>query len=190
MTWQSETRAWAVAAAAVFCLGSIGYKVSLMPDIPALGPTLSQVDATLSNVNRATATWSQASAQQVRSIGDIERDLRAELWHIDRLTQEGSQTLQAAQGAIGTAQEQLTHVAPLLDATQRTVSAAQPAIEHITTDADTLTAQGGAAVGQTTEDLKDLQEMERLATQSERDATADFATARRGFFYRLFRKLF
>lgn len=131
MNWQQETRAWALASAGVFCLCSIGYKVAIMPKLPDLKPTVAHVDA-------ATGAWANASAQQVASVQAIERDLRAELWHVDRLLTEGSGTLSAARGAIGTLNGSLTHVAPLLDSLKASSDAIPPAIQHVTDDADAL----------------------------------------------------
>lgn len=47
MSFQSEFRASAVALAAVFCLGSIGYRVLTAPQIPDLAPTIARVDTAL-----------------------------------------------------------------------------------------------------------------------------------------------
>jgi hypothetical protein len=129
MSWQSETRAWAMASAVAFCLCAVGYRVMTAPKLPDLNSTVAHIDA-------ATGAWADASAQQVRSVAAIERDLRAELWHVDRLLLAGSQTLQAAQGAIDTANVQLTHVAPLLDATRGAVEAIPPALQRVTEDAE------------------------------------------------------
>jgi hypothetical protein len=129
MTWQSETRAWAVASAAAFCLSAVGARVLTAPKLPDLNPTVKHIDD-------ATGAWAHASSQQVASVAAIERDLRVELWHVDRLLTAGSGTLQAAQDAIETANGQLTHVAPLLDAATVTVASIAPAIKQITDDAD------------------------------------------------------
>lgn len=129
MSIPSEIRAWAVASAAAFCLCAIGYRVITAPKIPDLTATIAHIDA-------ATGTWSNASAQQASSVSAIERDVRAELWHVDRVLLDGSKTLQEAQGAIDTANGQLTHVAPLLDATRSAVDAIPSAVKQIADDAD------------------------------------------------------
>lgn len=143
MSLQTELRAWAVASAAVFCLSAIGYRVATAPKLPDLGPTVAHIDA-------ATGAWAKASAQQVNSVSAIERDVRAELWHVDRLLTDGSGTLQAARGAIDTANGQLTHVAPLLDSARAATDSIAPAVQHITEDADGLRpvlANADGAVG-------------------------------------------
>lgn len=50
MTWQSEFRATAVALAAVFCLGSIGYRVLTAPD---LAPTVTKLNGTITAASTA-----------------------------------------------------------------------------------------------------------------------------------------
>jgi hypothetical protein len=142
MTWQSETRAWAVASAAVFCLSIVGYRVLTAPVLPDINPTVK-------NINAATGAWSQASAQQVASVAAIERDLRAQLWHVDRVLNAGENTLKSAQGALDTANVQLTHVAPLLDATRGAVDAIPTTLNHVNTAVDgvaPLLANGNGAV--------------------------------------------
>jgi hypothetical protein len=126
---QQELRRWALASAGVFCLVSIGYRVLTLPKLPDLGPTVSHIDA-------ATGAWSAASKQQMDSISAIERDLRVELWHVDRVLTAGSDTLSAARGAIDTLQVQETHVAPLLDSLRASSDAIPPALRRVTDDAD------------------------------------------------------
>lgn len=106
-------------------MSTIGARVLTAPPIPDLSPTVKHIDA-------ATGAWASASAQQVASVAAIERDLRAELWHVDRFLTTGSGTLQAAQGAIDTLNLQLTHVAPLLDAATVTVASIPPAVKQVT----------------------------------------------------------
>lgn len=72
---------------------------------------------TIAHVNQAAAEWATASKQQAASASAIERDIRVELWQVDR-------TLRTAAGAIATANEQLAHVGPLLDATRATTEQA------------------------------------------------------------------
>jgi len=127
MTWQSETRAWALAAAGAFALSAIGYRVLTLPKIPDLNSTVSHIDA-------ATGAWANASKQQVQSVAAIERDLRAEMWHLDRTLGTIDGTLRAAQGtlgsvteAVGVANRQMQAVGPLLDSA-RTATDAIPAV--------------------------------------------------------------
>lgn len=129
MSLQTEVRAWVVASAAAFALSAIGYRVVTAPKLPDLNPTVAHIDA-------ATGAWANASAQQMASVSAIERDLRAQLWHVDRFLTDGSLTLQAARGAINTANEQLTHVAPLLDSTRAAVDAVPLTLTHLTDTVD------------------------------------------------------
>lgn len=143
MSWQSETRAWTLAVAGVFCLSSIGYKVLTVPN---LAPTIAQLNGTLANLNAATGQWAAASKQQTASVAAIERDVRAELWHIDRSLTAVDGTLTAAQGAIRGVQTtlsvtdaQLGHVGPLLDSARAATDAIPPTMGKLegTIDAST-----------------------------------------------------
>lgn len=136
MSKASELRAWAVASAAAFCLFAIGYRVWNAPEIPDLAPSVAKLNATLDNVNGATGAWASASAQQVRSVTAIERDLRAQLWHVDRLLNTAQGTLQAGSGALGTLNGQLAHLAPLLDSLRASSDAIPPAVAHLTETVD------------------------------------------------------
>ena len=140
MSWQSEVRAWALAGAGAFALSAIGYRVLTLPKVPDL-------NGTVSNINAATGAWAKASDQQVKSVTAIERDLRAEMWHLDRTLGTVDGTLQTAQGtlgavtvAVGTANTQIARVGPLLDsargateAIQSTVASAQPVMDSTAT---------------------------------------------------------
>lgn len=110
---------------------AIGFRVWTAPKLPDLAPTVAHLDS-------ATGAWANASAQQVRSVEAIERDLRAQLWHVDRLLNTAQGTLQAGSGALDTLQAQITHVSPLLDSLKATSDAIPPAITHITDTADGL----------------------------------------------------
>lgn len=76
----------------------------------------------IQSLNAGAAQWSSASKAQADSVTAIERDVRVEMWQLDRTLQSVDGTLQTAQGAIGgvkatvsTANGQLAHVGPLLD---------------------------------------------------------------------------
>lgn len=132
-----------MASAVAFCLSAIGYRVMTAPKLPDLSSTVAHIDA-------ATGAWSKASAQQVESVSAIERDVRAQLWHVDRFLNAGTNMLTAAQGAIDTANVQLTHVAPLLDATRGAVDAIPDTLKHVNDAADgvkPLLASADGAVG-------------------------------------------
>lgn len=53
MTALAETRRWAVASAAVFCLGSIGYRVWTAPTVPDLAPTVTRLNGTITAASTA-----------------------------------------------------------------------------------------------------------------------------------------
>lgn len=147
MNWQSEARAWGLAAAGLFCMGSIGYRVLTIPN---LTPTVAQLNGTLSNLNSATGQWAAASKQQTASVAAIERDVRAQLWHVDRSLTALDGTLTAAQGAIGgvrttlsVTDAQLAHVGPLLDSARAATDAVPVTMGKLnaTVDASTQTVK-------------------------------------------------
>ena len=128
MTWQSEVRAWAVASAAAFALSAIGYRVVKAPDLSGV----------VSHIDTATGAWSDASKQQVQSVAAIERDLRAEMWHLDRTLTTVDGTLRTAQGtlsgvteAVGTANKQLASVGPLLDSARTATDSIAPVLQTL-----------------------------------------------------------
>jgi hypothetical protein len=51
--WGKEFRQTAVALAAVFCLGSIGYRVLTAPEIPDLAPTVTKLNGTITAASTA-----------------------------------------------------------------------------------------------------------------------------------------
>ena len=146
MSWQAETRAWAVATAAAFALSAIGFKVAKIPAVPNLSATVTKVNGTLDNINGATGTWSAASAQQIASFAAIERDLRAELWHVDRVLLATTDTMTAAKGAVITANAQMQHIAPLLDSARDATAAIPGTLAYIQADTHTLMLNGNGAV--------------------------------------------
>lgn len=121
-------------------MSAIGFRVITAPKLPDLNRTVAHIDA-------ATGAWANASAQQVASVAAIERDVRAQLWHIDRFLNAGTNMLTAAQGAIDTANVQLTHVSPLLDATRGAVDAIPDTLKHVTEGVTPLLANADGAVG-------------------------------------------
>lgn len=129
MTWQSETRAWALAIAGAFALGAVGFRVLTLPQIPDVTPIVAHLDA-------ATGAWANASKQQVQSVAAIERDLRAEMWHIDRTLLTVNDTLRTAQGtltgatvAVSTVNEQMKAVGPLLASARQATDAISPTLQ-------------------------------------------------------------
>lgn len=131
MTWQSEVRAWALALAGAFALSTIGYRVLTLPKVPDLNGIVTHIDA-------ATGAWSAASKQQVQSVAAIERDLRAEMWHVDRSLTTVDGTLRVAQGTlseltetVGTANRQIASVGPLLDSARTATDAIPPVLRSL-----------------------------------------------------------
>jgi ABC-type transporter Mla subunit MlaD len=107
-------------------LSAIGYRVLRAPDLSGV----------VSHIDTATGAWSAASKQQVQSVAAIERDLRAEMWHVDRTLTTVDGTLKTAQGtlagateAVGVASEQMRGVGPLLASAQRATDAIPPTLQ-------------------------------------------------------------
>lgn len=152
MTWQSEIRAWAVASAAAFCMGSLGYRALTLPD---LSPTVTRANAALDTVNRpckGASCGTLASIDKVVvKIGDIAVDTQTQVRQSGMLINSASQSIastsQHLDAAIDTANMQLTHVAPLLDATRGAVGSITPAVQHITESTDGILANADGAVG-------------------------------------------
>lgn len=98
------------AALAAFAYLCLTLSAAVRTQQKHLAATEMQLGDTIANVNRASKAWADASAQQVKSFAAIERDIRVEMWQVDR-------TLQAASGAID-------HIGPLLDSTRATTDQA------------------------------------------------------------------
>lgn len=98
------------AALAAFAYLCLTLSAAVRTQQKHLAATEMQLGETIAHVNQASAAWADASAQQVKSFAAIERDIRVEMWQVDR-------TLQAASSAID-------HVGPLLDSTRATTEQA------------------------------------------------------------------
>jgi hypothetical protein len=156
MTWQSETRAWAVAAAAAFCLGTIGYKAATAPKLPDLAPTVKRTNATLDILNAPCKGDSDSCGtvasvgKLVKKIGDIAVTTQLQVKQSSTIINAASQSLTSTSGhlnaAIDTAKEQLTHVGPLLDSAKTATDLIPPAVKHISSNADEILANSNGAV--------------------------------------------
>lgn len=148
MTWQSETRAWALASASVFCLSALGYRVMTAPALPDLAPTVQRANAVLDTVNapckdnghQVVCGTLQQVAQSTKNIGIVAAQSAEQVKQSGKLINTASQSLrsvaESARGAIVTTQEQITHVAPLLDSLRASSDSIPPALDHVTADAD------------------------------------------------------
>ena len=139
MSLSSELRGWAVASAAAFALGSIGYRVLTLPD---LAPTLDAINrpcglqgkpcGTLADLNRTLATVRGA----VGTVETAGRHYDKQLSTLDKqeaiLFKDIHGTATDARGAIAdvrttvnTANSALGHVAPVLDGTKTALASVQ-----------------------------------------------------------------
>lgn len=117
------------------CFGLTRHAIELMDAWKAAAPTQA-----IANLTAATAQWQAASKAQADSVTAIERDVRAEMWHVDRSLTELDSAIGTAQTTISTIQTQATRVGPLLDAAKSTVEAAQPVVRSLGASSDALTA--------------------------------------------------
>jgi hypothetical protein len=144
MSFQSETRAWVVASAAAFCLGAIGYSTLKLPD---LAPTLARANTALDTINHPCAPGPCGTLANVDKlvvkVGDIAVDTQRQVRQSGTLINAASQSLtstsQHLDAAIGTANVQLTHIAPLLDAVRGAADAIPGTLKHVNDAADGVT---------------------------------------------------
>lgn len=156
MTWQSEIRAWAVAAAAAFCLGTIGYKAATAPKLPDLAPTVKRTNATLDILNAPCKGDSDSCGtvasvgKLVKKIGDIAVTTQLQVKQSSTIINAASQSLASTSGhlnaAIDTLKDQLKHVGPLLDSAKTATDSISPAVQHFTVSADEILANSNGAV--------------------------------------------
>lgn len=112
--------------------------------------TVAQVQPAIQNLNQATAQWSQASKAQADSVTAIERDVRVEMWQLDR-------TLQTAQGTLATASTTIAAIEGDADAAKPVLAASRSALDSLSTTTASLNARiNDPAIPQT---LKHVQSM-------------------------------
>lgn len=139
MNWQSETRAWAVAIAAAFCLSAIGYRVMTAPKLPDFSPTVARANTALDTLNRpckGVSCGTLASVDKVVvKIGDIAVDTQMQVEQSGKLINAASQSLantsQHLDAAIDTANGQLTHLGPAIDAVKDAAASVAPAVQGL-----------------------------------------------------------
>ena len=172
MTWQSETRAWAVAVAAVFCMVAIGYKTLTLP---SLGATISAVNTTFANINRpegakdghgkllppgTLAVFNKAATKAGDAIVTGQLSLQAIAPSIQEtaksfqtIAPHANGTMDALTGTAGAASQSLTtlsaHLNPAIDTANATIGDAGAAIrklEPVEDDADRMVKDFDARV--------------------------------------------
>jgi hypothetical protein len=137
MNRSTEIRSWVVASAATLCLCAVTYKVMTLPDLTATvaalnrpckpGPCglLAKVDQTMNVADGLMIGGNKA-------ILDADHVALTESAMLPDWNRQFSETVALTQGAIGTANEQLTHVGPVLDASKTAIDAIPPAIKSVT----------------------------------------------------------
>lgn len=117
-----EGAALIVAALATWgCFGLTRHTIELMDAWKAAAPTQA-----VANLTAATAQWQAASKAQADSVTAIERDVRAEMWHVDRSLTGLDSTLASAGTAIDTLNEQEKAVGPLLGSAKAAIDGIPP----------------------------------------------------------------
>lgn len=142
-----ELRAWAVASAAVFCLGAIGFRVLTAPALPDLTPTINRANVALDTVNRPCKGSSCGTLANVDKlvvkVGDVAVDTQRQIQQSGTLINAASASLTSTSehlnAAVDTSSAQLTRLGPLLDSARGAMDSLPPAVQHVTADADALT---------------------------------------------------
>lgn len=110
--------------------------ITLLPKVDSL---LAHSDQGAVNVVKATGVVANASVDEARQVTALTRDVRAELWHVDRTLTATDGAIGAAQGTLGalsgdatTLNAQMEHVGPLLDSLRASSDAVKPALQAVT----------------------------------------------------------
>lgn len=101
--------------------------------------TASQVQPAIRNLNQATAEWSAASKAQAQSVTAIERDVRVEMWQVDRTLQTAQGTFSAASTAIAAIGSDADAVKPLIGSGVGAVNSFSSALDQYKGTAVALT---------------------------------------------------
>lgn len=151
MSWQSETRAWAVASAIVLCFSAIGYKVLKVPVIPDLSATVERVNSTLDIINKPCKGKDCGTLANVDKlivkVGDIAVDTQTQVKQTGVLINAASASLASTSESVNA---QLGHLGPLLDSARNAADSIPAAIQHVNTAVDgiaPLLADSDGAVG-------------------------------------------
>jgi hypothetical protein len=150
----SEIRSWAIASAGVFCLCAVSYRVLSAPPLPDLRPIVATINhpckpgpcGTLAKIDQTMNVADGLMIGGNKAILDADHVALTESAMLPVWNTELTTTLSAAQGAIATANEQLTHVAPVLDASRTAIDALPPAIKSLTDGIRPVLANADGAV--------------------------------------------
>jgi hypothetical protein len=172
MTWQSETRAWALAAAGVFCLCSVGYKVLTIPNLKSVTDGATQTFALLNRpegakdaqdkllppgsiavFNKAVTKAGDATVTGQLSLQAIAPSIQETAKSFQTIAPHANGTMDALTGTAGAASQSLTtlsaHINPAIDTANATIGDAGAAIrklEPVEDDADRMVKDFDARV--------------------------------------------
>jgi len=151
MSWQSETRAWTLAAAGVFCLCSVAYKVLTIPNLKSVTDGATQTFALINRpegakdvrgkllppgsiavFNKAVTKAGDATVTGQLSLQQIAPAIQATASSFQTIVPHANEALdgvsQTAQTASRSLQDVSDHLTPVLDSTNATVKALGDAV--------------------------------------------------------------
>jgi ABC-type transporter Mla subunit MlaD len=161
MTRLEHIALWAAGTtlAAFLVYGSFGLCRHAIEALDAIKDTAHQTQPVLANVTAVTNSVRDSSKTQADNLIAIERDVRTEMWDLNRTLLTTRGTLTAAQGAFAGVQGTLTHANGTMDAATSFLGSAQT---QVTQNGDSLTATmeqytaNGASLQHATDDLDNL----------------------------------
>ena len=149
---------------------------------------------TLDNVNKAAIgerLYFDETAPSVQAtILNANKQIDTLAMNTYALEKQMNATLKTAQTTIEGVQPVESGLTKSIDATWKSLDFTLGSVQDVSKQLSSAAVSANVTVQQTTQDLQDLDVMEKLAQQSERDATKDYETARRGWLYRFVRKVF
>ena len=145
MSLSSELRGWAVASAAAFALGSIGYRVLTAPALPDLAPTLNAINrpcpipgktgapcGTLADLNRtlatvrgAVGTVETAGRHYDKQLSTLDKQEAILFKDIHGTATDARSAIADVRTTVNTANSALGHVAAVLDGTKTALASVQ-----------------------------------------------------------------
>ena len=131
-----KTAIWAVSItlAAFASWGLSGFTKHTIEAIDTIKDTARQAQPVLGNVAAVTNDVRSTSKAQSESLLEIERDVRVEMWDLNRTLLSTRGMIQEAQGTIGEARTTLTHVNGTADAATGLLASTNTAVKTNSSD--------------------------------------------------------
>lgn len=155
MSWQSETRNWAVASAAAFCLCSVGVKVWRLPSLPDLSATVTNLNATINTMNATLGIVNRPCGgghpcgtlanvdKLVVKIGNVAVDAQTQVRQSGTLINAASGSLTSTSQSLNA---QLETIGPLLTSARGVTEAIPGALAGIAADTHSVMLNSNGAV--------------------------------------------